>query len=108
MKQNEIEYQNEILLKILNDAFRCLRRPIYYEDFNNILPTINENMSNSLKRIEEKHPSLGLTYNKDTKLYGMSVLSIIATITRVYAGKSLAAMIDIKTGEIVSFKFLDF
>jgi len=61
-------------------------RPIYYEDFNKVF-VIKD--INKLRALEEEHPQLGI-YGYETIKEGVSVVSIINTITRFLTGDTMA------------------
>lgn len=73
------------LLEILTRLFGI--RPIYLEDFNKIFAMGNK--TNELRELEERYPEIGLA-RYETEDEGFSIVSLIATITRILIDKALA------------------
>ena len=92
------------LIKIVNDMIsEC--QPIKYQEFNKFLPAKNAEELIKLEKIENK---IGITtlQNKDdaNQTWGITTLSVIATITDVLVDDRLCFEID-KDDNIVSVKW---
>jgi len=79
----------ERLLKLLNKAWDCMPSRCLYKEFN--ISMSFEDAYEKLKALERgDYPELGVVEAKK----GMTLLSLLATITDVLCGKRLAAQVD--------------
>jgi len=79
----------ERLLKVLNDAWACLPSRCLYKEFNTSMSW--DDAYEKLQVLErEDYPELGIVEAKK----GMTLLSLLATVTDVLCGKRLAAKVD--------------
>lgn len=77
------------LLALLNDAWALIPGRCLYHEFNTPLPW--ESAWDKLQELEkEKYPELGLVEASK----GMTILSLISTITSVLCGKRLASQVS--------------
>lgn len=106
---NELtENKKKRLLDMLNKAIKELE-PIPVSSFNSYIYTGTSEKSINLENIEKDYPELGI--RKLTQFpvtgedcYGMSTLSIIATVTDVLCGARLAVNVN-EQGYIVGFSW---
>jgi len=113
-----ISRKNELIEK-LNETLK-LCEPIDYNDFNIFIPVCLDKKI-ELETYEKLNPKIGLAnplkfgdvslFEEKTKGFvrvdktlGISILSIIATITDYLADFRLAAIINMDTGIIIGFK----
>lgn len=76
------------LIKMLNEAWKCLPNPFFYEELNKAISW--DDAWDKLQELEQgEYPELGIVEAKK----GMTVLSLLATVTDVLCGKRLAALV---------------
>lgn len=81
------------LIDRLNLVWKCIPSNNYptYEEFNTLIRVGNN--SKKLEKLEKHMPKLGVSrYGSDD--FGISTISLIATITDMLAGFRLAAIVD--------------
>jgi len=109
--------KEKYLLEVLN-AMIEISRPVKYSDFNLFIKPKNKN---TLLKTEKKYQELGIAMFKKTakinngvkfvysdSLIGISIISIIATITDILIGKRLGFVVELKgknAGNIMSAFF---
>ena len=88
------ESLKERAILIINQMIN-LCQPFTYEDFNKKIPAIDSNL---LSEYEKKNPEVGLAYMDDSKKdvdnFGISTLSIIATLTDILVEDRLAFQVS--------------
>jgi hypothetical protein len=90
-----MEEKKQKVLDIVNKMID-LCEPIYYKEFNKTAKTINKD---KLRAFEKEEPVVGIAqYEKPDE--GISLLSILATVTDIFCGERLAVNME-KNGRIV-------
>ena len=89
--------QKDKVLAILNSMF-SMCEPMHYSEFNKFLP---ETEVGGLVRLEAAEPKVGITKIETNEKWGITTLSVIATITDLLCDARLCFNID-KEGFIVS------
>jgi len=79
------EYLEELFTKL----FKLL--DMRYEDFNTLYPAGDK--KEELRKLEKEYPELGLA-RYDTENEGVSVISLLATVTDIFCGKRFAVRFD--------------
>jgi len=112
----DLTTQEQEMLTVLNQAWKLLP-PVRYDTFNTLVPCSGKDSVRNefaLLGLEQEHPKLGIREISDPVLqgkvrWGVSVLSILATISDYLCGKRLCAIVE--TGSdgiryIVSWDFV--
>ncbi|MFA5154369.1 MAG: hypothetical protein WC554_17615 [Clostridia bacterium] len=94
-EEKDLKERKDRVIKILNDLFK-LCQPITYGDFNKKIEAID---SNKLYEYEQSNPEAGLLNmssgeDPNSLKFGISTLSIIATITDILVGDRIAFCIS--------------
>ncbi len=105
MAKQKLSKTEKELLTLLNTAWKLVKSKPNYKEFNMKIPCGKE-----LLELERHYPKLGLASNVPGGI-GISTLSIIATVTDVFCGKRLAAIIaeandDEPEGSIIGWTFV--
>lgn len=96
--------EEDSLLKILNEMIACAKKPIQFSEFNKLIACDKDR----LLALEKEHEEVGIRpidYKDADGEWGISVASIIATITDVLIGKRLAFSVDLEKDIIEGFSF---
>lgn len=101
-----VDKESNYLINFLNDVFKTLELP-HEALFNHFMP-VKEGFERQYLKLEEEENKLVLiskVLNKK-KTFGMSVFSLISTITNLLYNKRLTFQIDDATGIIVGVQWL--
>ena len=96
MSKEELTNDEEYLLTMLNKMLLVYPGELTYGNLNKKFP-FKENVS-MLHEVEAVFPELGLA-NCESAADGVSILSLMATITHVLCGKRVGVEVDIQDGE---------
>jgi hypothetical protein len=104
--------KEEYALEVLNAMLNSLPQPITYGEFNKVFPVGANKFI--LEENESRYKELGIA-RFGTSLEGISIMSIMATLTDCLIGKRLAIEIDIvsedyeilKNAKIIKFKWVN-
>jgi len=72
-----------------------------YKDFNTLFPVGNK--KEQLRELEEKYPELGLA-NYDKENEGVSLISLLATITDILCNKRFSVIVEDSSLKIIGCK----
>jgi hypothetical protein len=102
----KITTKTDNTIEVLNGMLKCLP-PIYLRDFNRLFSCKTEKNRNALIAFEAVHEEVGIA-KYDSPDMGVSILSLIATITDCLVGKRLSVEIDDEdSARIVGFKWYE-
>lgn len=90
------EAKMDELLDTLNEMFK-LCEPVVYKDFNKVIKALDVE---KLRAYEKEHPKVGMA-RYGTPEEGISIMSIIATITDILVGKRLAFIVENKDPQFI-------
>ena len=114
---NNLEKEN-YLIEMFNKMLEI--KGLTYSDFNKVIPFNNEEFE-KLEKLEKEYPELGIYIGEDlgNNLKGVSMLSLIATITDVFFNKRFGLNIDgddniqdkserLNSSKVTGFVFLEY
>jgi hypothetical protein len=100
--------KKERLIQLFNELFKIL--DISYGEFNRVMWMETEEQKEKLKALGKQYPELGIKCNGiigDMRM-GVSVVSLLATVTDILCGKRFAVRNEEGKGKITGCGFVKF